>query len=281
MKKLYNTDILLVTLLAVFSLIFLIFGPNNNFIGSILGYLLMLFLPGYSIITIFFPRKNDLKNIKRLVFSFIFSIGITILIGLLLIYIPSETRLTSILILISAFTLFMQPISFLRRKQVSERFNFKFNEFLKNFKSSFNAKSQRDKIIFIVMVIFIVIIISTTAYIITSPEDNEKFTEFYILGSDGKADNYPTNLITGESGKVIIGIVNHEAANTTYRLIVKINDAVLRDDEIFLMDNEKKEIPFTFVTSNAGQNQKLEFLLYKLPDDKNVYRYLYLQINVN
>ncbi len=38
----------------------------------------------------------------------------------------------------------------------------------------------------------------------------ERFTEFYILGLEGKADNYPDELTVGEEGRVILGIVNHE-----------------------------------------------------------------------
>jgi len=37
-------------------------------------------------------------------------------------------------------------------------------------------------------------------YTITNPKVGEKFTEFYILGLDGKSIDYPEELIVGERG---------------------------------------------------------------------------------
>jgi len=35
-------------------------------------------------------------------------------------------------------------------------------------------------------------------YVIVTPKQGEKFTEFYILGPEGMADDYPTDLAVGE-----------------------------------------------------------------------------------
>lgn len=138
-----------------------------------------------------------------------------------------------------------------------------------------------DKIFTYIIIISIIIAAGSTVYILINPDKGEKFTEFYILGADGKAGNYPTNLTLGETANLTIGVVNHEDAATSYHLLVKLDGKTLKDENITLPDNERKEIPLTFEASSAGQNQSLEFLLYKLPDDNNVYRSLYLLINVN
>jgi uncharacterized membrane protein len=143
------------------------------------------------------------------------------------------------------------------------------------------AKSQRDKIVSIVLVVFVFVAVFTTVYIVLSPKEGEKFTEFYLLGPDGKAFNYPTNLTVDQIGTVYQGIVNHEANDTNYEVIVRFNGVVLENYNISLKNDERKEVPLKFRASSRGQNQKLEFFLYKLPDDKNVYRYLFLQIDVN
>ena len=41
-----------------------------------------------------------------------------------------------------------------------------------------------------------------TVYVIVTPKEGEKFTEFYVLGSGGKAEDYPTNLKVGEDQKL-------------------------------------------------------------------------------
>ena len=281
MKRLYHIDILIVTLIAIFCLVAVFTSQLNNiYIKIIFEYLMILFLPGYSLTTFFFPRNKDLKIMKRLVLSFLLSITITLFFSLILIIITSETILTSILIFNSIFVLIIQPASLFRRNQISEKFNFGLSEFLKSSKLSLNTRFQRDKINSVILVIFIVLIISMAAYVILSPKNDEKYTEFYILGSGGNAYNYPTNLTVNQTGNVNVGIVNHEGSAVTYEMKVRLNNNTLSTQNITLLKNEKREIPFSFMVEYSGQNQKLEFLLYKLPDDKYAYRYLFLQVDV-
>jgi len=126
--------------------------------------------------------------------------------------------------------------------------------------------------------ISLVLAVATTVYIIVMPKEGESFTEFYILGPNGKASDYPTNLTTNQEGNVIIGIVNHENKNTSYKVLVTSNNTVLLDKTVKLQDGQKLEIPFNFTVGDPGE-RKMEFLLYKLPDTSNIYRSLHLWIN--
>jgi len=65
--------------------------------------------------------------------------------------------------------------------------------------------------------------------------------------------------------------VNHEYANTSYQLEVMLNGEVIGEESIELMHNETCETPFTFRAMRKGDDQKLEFLLYKNPFRKSVY----------
>lgn len=137
-----------------------------------------------------------------------------------------------------------------------------------------------DKKISIILIIVLIAAVAGVIYIILNPNPGEKFTEFYILGPDGKAGNYPTNLSAGQTGNVIVGIVNHEQSTTTYNLIIKLSNNTLKNENITLLNNEKKEVPFSF-TASKGNNQTLNFLLYKMPDNSTIYRSLYLNLNVS
>ncbi|MEA1868830.1 MAG: DUF1616 domain-containing protein [Euryarchaeota archaeon] len=119
-----------------------------------------------------------------------------------------------------------------------------------------------DKILSIVLIIAIVLAIAMTVYVIVTPKQGEKFTEFYILGPEGVADDYPTDLSVGDVGEVIIGVVNHEYASTTYWLEVKLNETVIGGEELCLEHNETWEQPFFFEATRKGEDQKVEFLLY-------------------
>lgn len=133
---------------------------------------------------------------------------------------------------------------------------------------------------YIIIAVLIIASIGVISIII-NPTPNERFTEFYILGADGKAGNYPTNITLNENGTVVIGLVNHEGVPTNYQLLVKLNNSTLKQETFQLQNNEKKEIYFTFKVNQTGNNQKLEFYLFKLPDNQNAYRFLELIINVS
>ena len=99
-------------------------------------------------------------------------------------------------------------------------------------------------------------------YVIVTPKQGEKFTEFYILGKGGVADDYPTDLAVGEGGEVIIGVVNHEYASVTYLLEVKLNETVIGGDELYIEHGETWEQPFFFEATEKGEGRKVEFLLH-------------------
>lgn len=70
------------------------------------------------------------------------------------------------------------------------------------------GKSNIDKTLSVILIIALIAAVAITIYIVVFPQPGEKFTEFYILGPNGKAGDYPSNLTVSESGNMIIGIVN-------------------------------------------------------------------------
>ena len=116
-------------------------------------------------------------------------------------------------------------------------------------------------------------------YVITTPIVEERFTEFYILGIEGKAENYPQQLCLGEEGKVIVGIVNHQHKETQYRLEVMMGGEKLYElPPIRLKPGGKWEEMVGFTPSQIGDNQKVEFLLYKGKGQPFEVRYLWVDV---
>ena len=131
-----------------------------------------------------------------------------------------------------------------------------------------------------VMLAVLLVLVAATIYIAVSPKVGERFTEFYILGPGGRAENYPTNLVLGASGTVIIGVVNREHETVTYRVVVKLeNETIAVIDRITLGHGEKWEHVFTFTPRRTGERMKLEFLLYR-EGFEGPYRTLHLWITV-
>jgi len=204
--------------------------------------------------------------------------------GLGLNYTPFGIRLSPVLISLSVFAIALALGAYLRRARIPEesRFEVEFGTAFGNLKDSFTAADSRlDQLLSIILVIAIVLAISMVVYVIVTPKQGEKFAEFYILGPGGKADDYPTNLHVGEEGEVIIGVVNQEYSNVTYQLDVKLEEEVFSEEQIELIHNETWERPFTFKASREGENQKLEFLLFKEGvNETEPYRSLHLWVAV-
>ncbi len=275
-------DLLLIFFITSITIIFVLTPKlNDTVVRTILGLFLILFIPGYSLIASLFPKKDDLEGIERATLSFGLSVAITPLIGLALNYTPYGIKLIPILISLSAFSVIMIFIAFIRRSRVQDdqKFYVNFGGFYNSIKGQFKGESKTSKILSIILIISIVLAISTTAYIIIKPKQGETFTEFYLLGPGGTASNYPTNLTVGQNASIIIGIVNHEQQTVDYNLVITSNGNVMSDQNITLANGNKTEIPYTFSSNTVG-TKEIEFILYKLPDNTTIYRSLHLFVNV-
>ncbi len=136
-----------------------------------------------------------------------------------------------------------------------------------------------DRTISIIIVIILIMGLVGIVYITLNNNEEDKLTEFYLLGENGKANDYPTNLSVNQEGNLTVGVVNQEHSTSSYLLKITQNSSVLKEENITLKDGEKLEIPFEFTAGPPGE-YKLEFDLYKLPDTENIYRSLYLVVNV-
>ena len=288
--KKFPSDLLTVIGLVILTDLFVLMpGLSETVLRNILGLPLVLFLPGYALIAALFPAKSDLDGIERTALSFGLSIAVVPLIGLGLNYTPWGIRLLPILISLSVFTFFMCGLAYLRRAKLPEAdaFELPFREMALSLKAEILEKpeSKLDKTLTIILILSILLSVATLVYVVITPKEGEHFTEFYILGPDGIADNYPTNYTLGEDGTVIVGVVNHEYSPINYTLEVRLDNTSLRLPEdvqqVMLAHNETWEEPLTLTPPVEGKDMKLEFLLFNETDKNTPYRDLHLWINVN
>lgn len=129
-----------------------------------------------------------------------------------------------------------------------------------------------DKALSISLVVAIVAVLGCLGYLIATPRSGEKFTEFYILGTQGMAENYPQQVILGANVDVIIGVVNHEHQPASYCVEITINGVSSKEVDIGTLAHQQKwEEEISFVAQPLGERQKVEFWLYK---DNEVEPYL-------
>ena len=130
-----------------------------------------------------------------------------------------------------------------------------------------------------VLAILLGLAILGTILIVVFPHPGEPFTELYLLGPEGKASNYPTNLTVGQTGNVTVGVVNQENANAYYTFVVTLANKTINTTSFSLANNQKWQNSISFTPTQRGMGQKMEFDLYKA-GTQNVYRSVYLYLTV-
>lgn len=290
MKRDLQQDILALLAATALLIVLVVLLPSSA-ARVVLGLPFLLFFPGYILVAALFPRRTDLDGIKRVALSFVLSIVVSALTGLVLNYTSWGIRLYPILISISVFILIASVIAWYRRSAYLPAERFKVELRLK-MPALFKADNNFDRVLTILLILAMLGATGTLAYTVARPKAGERFTEFYILGVSGEADRYPkrftlsggqvtsvtyeeggSDVVVSETiGRIVVGIVNREHHEETYRVKVLCNgqplalragDATVDElGPIVLQHEGKWEREIGFAPSGLGDSQKIEFLLY-------------------
>lgn len=301
MKIRLPNGLLIIATLTVLLVLTILVIPTS-FLRIAFGLPFLLFFPGYVLVAALFARAESMDGIEKIALSFGMSIAVTALIGLGLNYTPWGIRLEPVLFAISAFIFILSGIAMLRQHQYGV-----FKLFTEHHLQLPGWEgSPLNKALSIILVIAILGTVGVLIYTVSSPKVGERFTEFYILGLEGKAIDYPaeftlgvnqvvsvrygdaTTAVNGTTGRVILGIVNQEQQQTTYSVSIQIDGQpvniayngqnVSSLNAIPLEQGEKWESEIGFAPTHTGENQKVEFLLYK-DGSTEAYNSLHLWIN--
>jgi uncharacterized membrane protein len=282
-----------------------IFYVSSSILHIILGLPLILFLPGFALIRALLISRHGTTGIELLAISMGTSIAIVALIGFGLHYSPWGIRLEPAVIAIASFIYLMSAIALLREALLRKRIDLitELNINLPAWEVSIFRKPSS-----IILIVLILCAVGIMAYFISVDRTSETYTEFYILGLNGQAQDYPSDIVLqgGEIVKirygtgryltvdgwceVTAGIVNHERRAVTYSLIVTIDsepvniqyNGMVVDEikSISLNHDDKWEETIGFAPEHLGANQKVEFLLFKEDGSKSS-NSLQLGINVS
>lgn len=241
-----------------------------------LGVPSMLFFPGYVFMLVLFPRREGIGGIERAVLSLGMSVVFVPLVGFILSYTERGITPETFAYSLASLIVILSIIAWFRRWRLPEQERFGIELQLK---MPFLGTGIWAKTLSIILIVSILGTLGVLGYFIAKPRMAERFTEFYILGLDGKAEGYPKELAVGETGWVIVGIINHEREPVTYRVEVVVNG--IKNNKlapVTLEDGEKLEKMAGFTPDRPGDNQTVEFLLYYNEDSE---AYLTLNILVN
>jgi len=138
-----------------------------------------------------------------------------------------------------------------------------------------------QKVLSITLGSILICAIGVLIYFITVPKAGEKFTEFYMLNPEGKATDYPREVVLGEKISIIVGIVNHEQEEVSYRVEIIMNGYKMgQTDTVILSAEEKWEEEVTLVPEMPGDKQRVALMLYKNTDLEPGAESLYFWLDV-
>ena len=245
----------------------------------VLGLPFIFFFPGYTMTAALFPRKDDLDPFERIALSVGLSIAVVPLIGLALNYSPWGISLNPTLAILTLLIVLMATAGLIQRRMLpaDEAFSVTIDIQLPRWSQVHLA----DRLLAAGMV-FALVALGVAAYFVATTRDGtETFTEFYVLGPDGEAEGYPSQLLVGQNATVRLGIVNHEGQDTGLRVAVTIDGETTDSiDGLVLADGARWEERVALAPARVGDGQKVEFLLFK--DGRGEpYRSLHLWLTVD
>ncbi|WP_340817837.1 DUF1616 domain-containing protein [Methanolobus sp. WCC4] len=298
----YTLDLKIILILAFLSVIFTVIPHlNETVLRIIYASLLIFFIPGYALIAAFFPRKNEINWVQRFTLSVAFSITIVIIDGLLISQTGWLFKPSSITISLFFITCILGLFAYINRSRINENERFTVPLYLK-FHTDENEENSgikedsddikkfivKNKIkvkpingaklneiidegvepkirkALLIALLCSLIIVSGTFVHKTFTKEKETFTSLYILGPEGKAENYPSTLSMIQPTSLIVGIENYESASANYTLQVKLDNDIVAQSDVFLEKNEKWEEEVSILPTKYKKGiQKLEFALYK------------------
>jgi uncharacterized membrane protein len=283
-------------------LVLVAYSVFSTAVSSLLGHgyvtaaVQALFVPGYLLLGILFPRDGEIPWRERLALSVVLTIIVVPILGLVLNVTPWGIGFGSLEAVIALLTLILGVVAYAVRIRLppEERLSAAVELSLPRWK----LYTPFDKLTTIGLLAGIVATALTLSIILNPPVSSHLYTSFYLLGPRGTASGYPKSLNVSEPGTVIVGIVNVEGIDARYTIrvdrvglklvnnatsgfneTIDVNRTTMSTLDVTLASGQNWSQPYTFRIDYGGL-WKVQFFLFKNGDISSAYRELHLFIQV-
>src|SRR3989304_879938 len=218
-----QADVTLVVACSLGLVLVILAFPSAEPARLVLALPFVLFFPGYDLTAALFPRRGQIDLVERVALSLGLSVAVVPLIGLALNYSPWGIRLHPLLAFVMLFIALAVAVAAYRRRLLpeGEAFGFPVDIHLPR-----GAHGLGPNTALALTVLLSLAALGVAAYFVGgSRGGGETFSEFYVLASGGEASAYPESISPGGSAPVVLGLVNREGRETSYRVVAKIDGA--------------------------------------------------------
>jgi uncharacterized membrane protein len=216
----------------------------------LVGAVLFFFAPGYLLSVVLFPRKHDLRSLERISVAVITSVLISIADSVFLLTtlgLSFTTLAISMLGLVAVFA--ASAVARWQRVPPSDRLS--------------ALGTPRPIVLPVVAAAICLCLALVGTSLLFPPHSNESgYSEFYVLDNNHQTVAYPTNVTSGTSSTLILGIINHESTSDTYAGTVSLGNSTLYSfANLTLIPGQNVERPMSILFTSVGERQKLNFTL--------------------
>jgi uncharacterized membrane protein len=268
-------DLLVVAFLSIATLplVVLTDGPAR----VVTGLLAVVLCPGYSMTVALYPA-NKLSAVERVCLTIALSLAVVSLSGVALNYSPWGIRVIPATITVLTVTLLATIAASYRRSRLSreDRFSLSFDIHYDRWK----LLPRFDKWLYGALAAVVLVSIVSGTLVIARPKRQQPFTDFYVLGPEGRLERYPSKIKSGEQALVNLVVANREGQDQKYTVDVRWDGETVETlGPMEVPAGDEWSTPVTLKPSTVGNNQIVEFILKKNGTD-DTYLLLRLWIDV-
>ncbi|MGE3908538.1 MAG: DUF1616 domain-containing protein [Chloroflexota bacterium] len=252
----------------------------------VVGFIVVLFLPGYCLLAVLAARPRSLDRAERLGISIGVSIALIPIIALLLDALPSRIRPWPVVISEASFITICAVLAVWNRGRIAD--NTPTSGTLRAATGGWLRQlSWPERIMYPLVLVTIVVAGGAALAAQLTPNHEDLMTEMYVLGRSNLAEQFPRLVGVSEPVSVTMGVVNHEGTDRTYRFEAWARDAwhpeqrvqVVPPMTLSLEPDERQEWPLTWVMRQPGEDQIVDLLLF-VGQEQEPYRRLQLWLDV-
>lgn len=250
------------------------------------GLFIVLFAPGYALMSAVFPRRDDIDGVIRGALSLGLSIALIPALALLLNWLPGGIDAVSITISIAVWIVAFSCAALRRRALVSEPGEAVAFDRIGP-RSRLRPRRDASRWVIIGASALAVAITIPALYATFGSASSGEPTTFYLLGEEGQLEYYPREATINDPVSTTVGIGNGATRQGSFRIEVWIAADINRpaplliysEGPINIAPGKGQEWPITWRMPQAGDDQRIDFLLY-VDDDPQPIRRLELVMDV-
>lgn len=236
----------------------LLVGLGNDVVvlRALVGFPLVLFVPGYLLLAALFPQSGSERGTsegviaamnlasedpatpmgsqgvtwtERVALSFGMSLALVPLIGLVLSMVAGSFSFVAILSGLIVYSVVGVIVGSWRRNRLpeDERFRVPYRSWATAFRYRIQQRGGiLDRAVLLVLLLSVLAAVGTMGAVLLAPHDGETYTTFSLVteGEAGEltASGYPTDFVQGKGQQLTLLVENDEEVETTYTVVAEV-----------------------------------------------------------